>query len=154
MGGGGHGDEHHGGGGHGGGGHGHGDGEHLEDYGPGGLLVGSRSDQCMEMTLALPKAQEMGALFSSYGGKPGTRPKVGTFILTRPGGGATVFGAKYYNIFNIMRLSVVGKYLAFVGAPYVFWNVIQAQQGFGHEYNLDLENYAPFEAKKNPAHGH
>eukprot|EP00992_Anisonema_acinus_P013856 TRINITY_DN8970_c0_g1_i1.p1 TRINITY_DN8970_c0_g1~~TRINITY_DN8970_c0_g1_i1.p1 ORF type:complete len:144 (-),score=47.07 TRINITY_DN8970_c0_g1_i1:106-483(-) len=123
-------------------------------HGPEIPAIFFKKDPAYDITAALPKLQDMGQEFSQYGGKPGTRPKTGTHVFTRANGGATVWGPKYYNFFNVARLSMVGKYVAFLSAPAILIRLFQKQRSVCAEYDLDLENYAPFEAKKNPAHGH
>eukprot|EP00994_Dinema_validum_P005220 NODE_3340_length_567_cov_187.687259_g2815_i0.p2 GENE.NODE_3340_length_567_cov_187.687259_g2815_i0~~NODE_3340_length_567_cov_187.687259_g2815_i0.p2 ORF type:complete len:128 (+),score=35.26 NODE_3340_length_567_cov_187.687259_g2815_i0:78-461(+) len=124
------------------------------DHGPQIAPIFFKKDACYDITGALPKLTEMGTHLGSYGGEPGTRPKTGTFVLARANGGATVWGSKYYNFFNLARLSHLGKWFAFLSSPAIAIRLFQKQRSVCTEYDLNLENYAPFEAKKNPAHGH
>mmetsp|Transcript_81210 Transcript_81210/g.143209 ORF Transcript_81210/g.143209 Transcript_81210/m.143209 type:complete len:129 (-) Transcript_81210:119-505(-) len=113
-----------------------------------------KKDAGQDITSALPKAQELGAFFSSYGGDEKTRPRNGTFYFNRANGGSTVFGPAYYNMFNFARIGKLGKYVLWMALPCILQRSWMKTRGIGIEYDVDLENVAPFEAKKNPAHGH
>jgi len=109
-----------------------------------------KPDPAMDSTKALPKAMEELEFFMSYG----TRRQTGYYQVARANGSPTILGPMFYNLYNLARLSRVSKYVFWFGLPLVFQRMWMKNRAVNVEYDLDLENYAPYEAKKNPMHGH
>eukprot|EP00993_Chasmostoma_nieuportense_P005914 NODE_6529_length_526_cov_33.483709_g6364_i0.p2 GENE.NODE_6529_length_526_cov_33.483709_g6364_i0~~NODE_6529_length_526_cov_33.483709_g6364_i0.p2 ORF type:complete len:129 (-),score=19.19 NODE_6529_length_526_cov_33.483709_g6364_i0:80-466(-) len=85
----------------------------------------------------------------------GVRPKVATAYFRRPNGAGTMSGALGYNFFNMCRISRMGKWVWWIPFLTVPQRVWMHQRGVGQEYDLDMENYAPYHCKRAPANnGH
>eukprot|EP01001_Neometanema_parovale_P001676 NODE_11977_length_528_cov_81.809877_g11689_i0.p2 GENE.NODE_11977_length_528_cov_81.809877_g11689_i0~~NODE_11977_length_528_cov_81.809877_g11689_i0.p2 ORF type:complete len:123 (+),score=30.42 NODE_11977_length_528_cov_81.809877_g11689_i0:57-425(+) len=113
-------------------------------------VIAERKLVADDVTQALPKMMELVDEFGKYG----VRRKVGNFHLPRANGAPTVTGLAGYNIANYVRLTQVGKWLAFVPVPWIMWKFWVHHKALSTEYDLHTENLTPHHAKKNPAHGH
>nr|6TDU_P Chain P, ATPEG4 [Euglena gracilis]6TDU_p Chain p, ATPEG4 [Euglena gracilis]6TDV_P Chain P, ATPEG4 [Euglena gracilis]6TDV_p Chain p, ATPEG4 [Euglena gracilis] len=109
-----------------------------------------KPDPALDATKALPKALEEVEFFQSYA----VRRKTGFHLFNRATGSPTIVGPMFYNLYNFVRIGRVSKYVCWLSLPLVFQRMWMKNRATGMEYDIDLENYAPFEAKKNPMHGH